>query len=292
MRDSTREDYEARIWRVQRYVQGHLDEPLSLDRLAEVAAFSPFHFHRIFRAMVGESLQEYVSRLRIELAAAAIVNTKKTIVEIALDAGYEAHESFSRAFRRRFGVSPKSYRESRGALGASIERLERGPKLSTTNTERTETVNVEIRTLPPRRVAFVRHVGPYTECAAAWGKLCASPRIARFFGPNMQMLGACYDDPDVTAADKIRYDACIVVDEGFEAGDGIDIQEIAGGDYAVCLHEGPYENLHGTYRGLYGQWLPESGREARSNPSIEIYLNDPKSTPPADLRTEIQLPLA
>jgi len=289
MRDRTRDDYEARIWRVQRHIQDHLGEPLPLEQLAAVANFSPFHFHRLFRAMVGESVQDYVSRLRLELSASALVNSQRPIVDIAFAAGYEAHESFTRAFRRRFGASPKSYRESRGALGQPFELPVTGPHLQPP--ERNHPVNVEIRNLPARRVAFVRHVGPYQDCGQAWARLCSSPRVARFFGPKPQMFGICYDDPDVTDAAKIRYDACLVVDGRFVPGDGVDVQDIAGGDYAVHLHVGPYENLHATYRRLYGEWLPSSGREVRSAPSLEVYLDDPKTTPPAKLRTEVCVPL-
>lgn len=291
MRDSTREDYEARIWRVQQHIQQHLDEPLLLEQLAAVANFSPFHFHRLFRAMVGESVQDYVNRLRLELAARALVDTRQPIVGIAFDAGYAAHESFTRAFRRRFGVSPKSYRTSRGTLGRPPELPLAGPKLETPDPSRNQPVNVEIQNLPARRVAFVRHIGPYKDCGKAWERLCRCPRVARYFGPKTRFLGICHDDPDVTDADQIRYDACMVVDAAFVPGDGVDAQEIAGGDYAVHLHRGPYENLHATYRRLYGEWLPRSGREARSAPSIEVYRNDPKTTPPDALLTEVCLPL-
>jgi AraC family transcriptional regulator len=256
MRDRTRDDYEARIWRVQRHIQDHLGKPLPLEQLAAVASFSPFHFHRLFRAMVGESVQEYVSRLRLELSASALVNTQRPIVDIAFAAGYEAHESFTRAFRRRFGASPKSYRESRGALGQPFELPVTGPHLHPP--ERNHPVNVEIRNLPARRVAFVRHVGPYQDCGQAWARLCSSPRVARFFGPKLQMFGICYDDL-TSPTPPGSYDACLVVDGRLCPRRRRRRTSPAARQH---LHVGPYENLHATHRRLYGEWLPSSGRSS------------------------------
>jgi AraC family transcriptional regulator len=101
----------------------------------------------------------------------------------------------------------------------------------------------------------------------------------------------CHDDPEVTPPERIRYDACVTVDEGFLPHDKIGVQTIAGGEYAVTTHEGPYEELGETYRQLLGQWLPRSGRELASAPCFEAYLNDPNSTDPADLLTDIHAPL-
>ena len=95
-----------RILRVQLYIEGHLDEDLSLGQLAEVADLSPYHFHRIFRATIGEGVAEYVRRVRLEAAAIALKATTDSVTNVAFDAGYGSHEAFTRAFRRRFGVSP------------------------------------------------------------------------------------------------------------------------------------------------------------------------------------------
>src|SRR5689334_20842577 len=111
VRPDTRQTYQQRILDVLVHVQRHLDQELSLDELARVAHFSPYHFHRIFRAMVGESVKEHVRRLRLERAASRLKRTDQPIVRIALDAGYEAHESFTRAFGEMFGVPPARYRE-------------------------------------------------------------------------------------------------------------------------------------------------------------------------------------
>jgi AraC family transcriptional regulator len=142
-------------------------------------------------------------------------------------------------------------------------------------------MEAQIETFEPITVAFVRHVGPYDQCAPAWQKLCSTPAVLSRMGPDTLSIGISYDDPDVTEPDKIRFDAC----------DGVDKQCIAGGDYAVMIHKGDYGGLHACYRWLYGEWLPNSGREPKSAPSLEIYRTDPSTTPPEENITEIRVPL-
>jgi AraC family transcriptional regulator len=152
-------------------------------------------------------------------------------------------------------------------------------------------MKVEIRNIERMRVAFVRHVGPYDQVGEAWDRLCTYLGKAGDLGAGSQFAGICYDDPDVTSPDKIRYDACVAVDENFEPEGDITVQTIGGGEYAVTTHFGPYDQLGQTYTKLFGQWLLHSDRELRSEPCIEFYLNDPDSTEPEDLLTDICLPL-
>jgi AraC family transcriptional regulator len=111
-------------------------------------------------------------------------------------------------------------------------------------------------------------------------------------GPDALPIGISHDDPDVTSPDKLRYDACLLVDDSFLGTGEIGVQEVVGGEYAVTTHRGPLSNLEQTYRRLFREWLPESKRELRSAPSFEVYRNDPGTTPPEHLVTDIYLPLA
>src|SRR5687768_15821101 len=117
----THETYRHRILKVQLFIQEHLDEDLSLERLARLAHFSPFHFHRLFRALVGEGVYEYVRRLRLERAAVLLKSTDRDVTAVAFDAGYETHEAFTRAFRRHFGLAPSRYRVAEGAPSEDAE---------------------------------------------------------------------------------------------------------------------------------------------------------------------------
>jgi AraC family transcriptional regulator len=278
----TEQTYRERILRVQLFIQEHLDEELPLDRLARVAHFSPYHFHRIFRGLVGEGVNEYVRRLRLESAAVALKSSGRSIIRVALDAGYGTHEAFSRAFRQQFGVSPSQYRAGRKPLS---------PTETQTMTTETAAREVRLENVPPRRVAFLRHVGPYSTVAPTFQRLMAWAGRRGLLGPQALMIAIPYDDPGVTPADKVRCDCCVSV--GGQVGpDGeVGVQTLEGGEYAVLTHTGPYRQLGESYRWLFGTWLPSSGREARHAPAYEVARNSPEDTPPEQLRTDIYLPL-
>jgi AraC family transcriptional regulator len=150
---------------------------------------------------------------------------------------------------------------------------------------------ISVQQLQPLRVAFVRHTGPYNLCGQVWDKLCAYLGKEGMLGGTNVFIGLCHDDPEVTPPAKIRYDACVTVDRDFLPEGEVGIQIIPGGDYAVTTHFGPYERLNDTYARVLGQWLPRSGRELGNGPSFEIYHNDPHSTAPEDLVTDVHVPL-
>jgi AraC family transcriptional regulator len=279
------------------HIQRHLDDDLPLDELARVAAFSPYHFHRIFRGMLGESVKEHIRRLRLERAAMRLKYGDTPVTTIAFEAGYETHEAFTRAFKAMRGLSPSAFRSSSGNFppletpkrvhyreGSEIENFEPVEPGG-------EIMEVTIRKLEPMRLAFVRHIGPYKDCGAAWDKLCARLGKQGRLGPDTKYIGMCYDDPDVTPADKIRYDACATVDGDFEAQGDIGVVTVEGGEYAFTTHLGPYEKLSETYAQLMGQQIPKLGRDCRHAPSLEFYLTDPENTDPEDYVTDIYAPL-
>lgn len=297
MSATTEQDYQKRMLRVLVHVQEHLDEALPLEELAAVAHFSPYHFHRIFRGMVGESVHQHVRRLRLERAAARLKHSDQPVTQIAFDAGFETHEAFTRTFRTMFGQAPSQFRtEHRSVPYPPVQSgVHYDPESKLDSFQPVppgdKPMDVTIEKLPPQRVAFMRHTGPYDQVGGTWGRFCGWAGPRGLLGPNAKFFGLCHDDPEVTPPDKIRYDVCLVVDESVQPEGDVGVQEVAGGDYAKTVHHGPYQNLAETYAGLCGQWLPTSGRELKSAPGIEVYLNDPNTTAPADLVTEIYMPL-
>jgi AraC family transcriptional regulator len=246
--------------------------------------------------MVGESLMEHVRRLRLERAALRLRHTDEPVTGIAFDAGYETHESFSRAFRGAFGASPSGYRKIRrdspsaAPSGIRFVSAAAPEDLEFHEPEESE-MRIAVRRLDPMRVAFIRHIGPYDEVEETWHRLMPRLGAAGWLGPDTKVIGLSHDDPEVTPPEKLRYDACVTVGPGFEPEGEIGVQEIPGGDYAFVTHHGPYERLGETYGALYGGWLPRSGREPRAEPCIEVYLNHPEETDPEDLLTDIYVPL-
>lgn len=297
MKPDTAQVYRERMLRVLVHIQKRLDEDLALAELARVAHFSPYHFHRIFRGMVGESVKAHIRRLRLERAAGCLKLTKRSVTRIAFEASYETHESFTRAFRDSFGVSPSQYRKQHRSF--SFERAPSGVHFSPDGArvvfhpldERGKNMKVEVKKMKPMRVAFMRHVGPYNECGATWERFMTWAGPRGLIQPDAMMFGVCHDDPEVTPPDKIRYDACLTVDEDFKPEGEVGVQEIAGGSYAVTTHFGPYDKLGETYAALCGQWVPNSGYEMRLAPCFEVHLTDPENTDPEDLVTDIYLPL-
>jgi AraC family transcriptional regulator len=283
----THETHRRRILKVQLFIAEHLDEDLSLERLARVAHFSPYHFHRLFKALVGEGVSEYVRRLRLEAAAVLLKTSGRPVIQVAFDAGYGTHEAFTRAFRQMFGVSPSQYRAGRRGAAPPVFH----PSEETTMTTTSSRPEVRIRTLKPLRVAFVRHLGPYREVGPTFERFCAWAGQRGLFGPDTLVLSVTWDDPEVTPPEKIRCDCCITVGEDFRPEGEVGVQTLEGGDYAVGTHRGPYERIGDLWNWLFGTWLPASGREVRHAPPFEVSLNSPANTPPEELLTDIYVPL-
>jgi len=289
MNERTRQDYEERILRVQMHIQKHLDRQLGIKELAGVACFSPWHFNRIFKAMTGDSPMDYARRLKLERSAWDLKYTTRPVTDIAFDAGYENHESFSRAFKKNFLMSPVGYRKSGSIVKLSPEKTIYS-KLTIKRYGETK-MEVRIENLDEITVASVRHTGSYFECHTAWQKLCSYESVMKNAVMPPLCVGIGYDDPDITETDKIRYDACIKVNEHFVPENGVVKQKIMGGEFAVLTHKGSYEGLHDCYRWLYGEWLPSSGYEPGLAPPLEIYRNSPETTPAKELVTDICIPI-
>src|SRR5216683_5785158 len=178
MKPETLESYTERLLKVLVHIQNHLDEDLSLEELAGVAHFSPYHFHRIFRGMVGESLREHVRRLRLERAALQLKNKREPVTSVAFDAGYESHEAFTRAFTTLFRVPPSVFRRNHRSLSfpqvpSGVHYVQNGGPAALHPRIGGGPMDVRVETLQPKRVAFVRHTGPYREVGPTFGRLYA-----------------------------------------------------------------------------------------------------------------------
>lgn len=255
-----------------------MDGDLSLPELAGVAAFSPCHFHRVFRAVTGEGVAEHVRRLRLERAASRLRGTSRSVLEIALEAGYQTHESFTRAFEAAFHTTPSRYRAERSYQAPPYHR-----ELPVTE--------ARLERLGPLAVVRLRHVGPYSEVGRTFERLAAWVGSKGLFGPWTQGLGIVYDDPEVTPAEHLRYDAAFAVPRA-TTGDG-DIQdlELTARNYVTAIHQGPYSGLAASYAAAVRWLLRHGGGELSDAPALEFYLNQPAFTEPEALLTKICLPV-
>jgi AraC family transcriptional regulator len=285
-REETIRDHQERLNRVMQYIQRHLSESLKLNDLAGVANLSPFHFHRIFQAYAGETLNCFVRRVRLEWAASQLCHTRRSVTDIALDTGYETHGAFTTSFTKHFGCSPSDFRKEKTVYLLQQQQLVIKPG------KEYRKMDIEIRDIEEKKVIYVQRIGKYSDSAGeAWQAVCAYAGPNGLIGPQSEFIGISYDDPTVTPEEKLRYDACITVDREVSAEGEVGVQSIPAGKYAVGLHKGPYDGLLEAYQYLYGEWLPESGRELRDAPCFEKYLNSPEDTAPEDLLTEIYAPI-
>jgi AraC family transcriptional regulator len=281
-RTTTRSDYGERLERVFTWLADHLDDTLDLTRLADVACLSPYHFHRVYRAMQGETAADTVRRLRLHRAAAELITGELPIPRVGRRAGYGSQEAFTRAFKAAYGVPPARYRAS---FVPTLTSGRREDAMETTTYETT------IRTEPAVRVAALRHQGDYQAIGSTFERLMALAVGQGLLGTDLRSFGIYYDDPSATPVSALRADACVAVPEGATPAGDLQLKEIRGGRYATVLHVGPYAELERVYRWLYGTWLAQSGEEPADAPTIEAYLNDARVVPPTGLRTEIWLPL-
>ncbi len=273
--------YEKRLIRVVEHIHDHPDGDLSLDALADVAALSRFHFHRIWTAMTGEPLAQTIRRVRLYKAAAELVKGHAPLAQVAAECGYRDQSAFTRAFRQAFGLTPGDYRKRGRAIPPTWQQ----------RLERSDMRQVEIREIAPRRLAGIPHRGDYMTVGVAFEKAGAAFAARGAFGQVRGMAGLYYDAPGSVPLKDQRALAGFVVTDEFEATPPLDGAEIPGGRFAVLTVTGPYTGLAAAYDWLFGPWLAQSGETPREEPVLELYLNTPMEVAPDALVTEIQIPL-
>lgn len=273
-------DYEKRLLRVLEHIHDNPAGDLSLDALADVAALSRFHFHRVFRALLGETTAQAVRRIRLARASALLVQSEEPIPSIARSIGYPNQHSFARAYGEFFGMTPAAFR-NRGEL-RPIPR----------NQPQKVTIMhpVTIRDEGSRRLAAVPHSGPYIDIGRAFERLSAILGARGQFGGG-RMVGVFYDDPSSVAPDALRSHAGYEI-AGFHPIEApLETITLHPGRHAVMTYTGPYAGLHAAYDQFYSTWLPKSGEEPADQPPFEVYLNTPMTAAPEELVTEIHMPL-
>jgi AraC family transcriptional regulator len=250
-------------------MQSHLDQDLPLDLLADEAGLSKFHFHKLFCRLTGETPKAYVDRLRLERAAIQLRIRQSPILEIALECGYRNHETFTRAFRAHFAMSPRDYRQqwSRQANDHRRTRL----KLATTAENHAQLSATRVVRLARVLVAFIRHIGRYERVAAShFHRLTAWARRHGIGGEAPLLLGIAHDAPGITPPDKMRFDCCIQVPEVFDVDGNIACQRTPAGDYALTDYVGSW-NLGPAYRTIVDRLRSDATLQIIGLPAIEIY---------------------
>lgn len=279
------EEYVKRTLKVMIYIEENIDEDLTLERLAKIACYSPFHFHRIFQAIVGETVHSYVKRLRMQTAAGKLLYTERPVTAIALDASFETPSAFTRAFKQFMGSSPKNYRSLNSATNLILQKIKELPMIKPDKIE---------KSLPDLHLLFIRRYGNYTQSpSAAWQSMFNFIKENNLDRSKLRYFGISHDDPQVASEDKLRYDAAILAPKGSKEKGEVGCQVLKGGKYAIFTHHGSYEGLEEAFNRIFLKWLPDSKEtfdEAREV-FCEYFNMEYVKTDPIKLVTELYIPL-
>jgi len=284
------------IKKVLYYIETNLQESFIIEDLAKVAGYSKFHFCRIFKLSVGESVMDYILRLRIEKSSFKLVQDN-SIIDVAYDVGYQTPNGFNKAFKKLFGISPTQYKKIRNDF---LDRF----KMKIMRTP-------EIIQLEEKWVVFTRETGEYTKSSKiAWERLSQNLNKLETLIPQDELLnmdqdieldenkgeylGICHDDPAITKPENIRYDAAIAwkkKDIEFLSKHGFESKIIQGGKYAMTQHLGDPEKNLDIWFALY-KWCDDNGYKYRDVPAFEKYVNilDYENDPTKQV-TQIYIPI-
>ncbi len=272
-----------RIDDLLRYIHAHLDQELALGVLAARAGVSPFHFHRLFKSLTGETPAKYVERVRLDQAAEALLLHDITILGVALDHGYEVAETFSRSFRRRFGLPPREYRR-RGRLQGSKALPDRSSVDSPSG--RYEISRTRVVKMRSTLVACKRVRGPYENVSSGlWDEIeiWLGKRNIR----GTRYIGVGHDNP---GADS-RYDAGVIVEVCFDGDDSVFCWKMPSGPYAVTSHVGPYSTLSDAIPKIYQQALAIEDFRVIGLPLIELYHSTRMRSDRLIEQTDVYIPI-
>lgn len=310
--------YATRINRVIDHIDAHLDHPLDLRSVAALAHFSPWHFHRIFQALTGETLANRVRRRRAEAAAQRLLAKPPVPVStIAVDLGFASAEVFSRVFRAHFGMSATQWRkggsrrwaqDNRQRLSKIHQELSKPSQVSSADNDEYHGMpslsrhhqpsgpppEVEYRSLAAGYVAYLRHVGPYghPNIGVTWERFARWCGLRGLPAPGGAFIGIAQDNPEITRPEHCRYDCCVEVPRTVQPDGEVGIQPFAGGRYACAAFQGKPEEIHEAWMRLYGEWLPSSGWQPDDSPAIEVYeLGGSAQMKPGELACLLCLPI-
>lgn len=321
-RKDSKDEYASRINRVIDYVKSNLDEDLSLDKLASIGLFSKFYFHRVFKSICGENLNDFVSRTRIEHSAFFLIHRPSSpITTIAYDVGFSSPSVYSRAFKKRFGMSPSFWRKTKspkskiciidsnigqvnsnlckevGKVTLYIDSRTQKPKWRI-NMKNDKSLKIQVQTMPDIHIAYVRHNGKYNPhdkvlFQGLFSKLMnwAIPRNL-FRPPETKAMTVYSGHPDTTAPDNLSVDACISVKKGTIVDGEVGKRVIAGGQYAVVsMIDATMDECGQAWDEVFNHWLPESGYQPGDGGYYCNHLNDPEQHPQKLHNVELYLPV-
>jgi AraC family transcriptional regulator len=284
LKQNTKEEHRKKINQVVDYISCHLDDKLDLNKLSEISAISPFHFHRIMKAYLNEPIGSYIIRYRVETGAHLLIYGSQQIDDIAYKIGYDSPTSFTKAFKKHFGVSPTEFRNNK-----NIHTME--TTIVNKVLPKGFTISPKITDRKIQKVIYVRLIGDYhsNDYGQAWEKIIKFMKSKHLFGFNQEYLGISVSNPNITESDKCQYDCCVTINKDVKPEGEIGVRNIEGGKYAVFNFKGSYDYFDAVYDAIYNNWLPESNFQLRDIPSFEKFVKHSKN--PDKNKTEVYIPI-
>jgi AraC family transcriptional regulator len=296
-----RTTYSSRIGKVLLYIDRNLEKDLSLTTVCKIAHYSPFHFHRIFVSITNETLNDYVTRKRIEKAASILIRKKEiSITELSTQYGFNSNASFTKTFKAFYGLPPSKFREKSSNKFTKVKRSP-GKKSETTFERYVDRISenlawmkqhadVSVRILDPFRVAYITNIGNVNAIGKTFEKLITWAKSKNVFNAQPKLLTVYHDSLKISDPARARQSACIMVNTSIKQDEEVAIMTINGGKYlvaraALLLAEFEYAWIS------FFVWISEHGHTIREEEIFEIYHNDPTQHPEGKCHVDLCVPI-
>lgn len=288
MRTDTKNAYLESITKAIAYIENNVTSDIQLKEIATQANLSQYHFHRVFKSLTGDTTKEFLTRLRLEKAALKLKHSQQDISQVAFDCGYQNHETFTRAFKDYFGLTPIDYRSSitELILNKQTEYSKAKIDLSTLNVQ-----GPVIKTIPDLHLAYIRHTGSYDKVGSSFQRLMLWAATHLVLKLKPVTIGIVHDNPDLTSEQHIRFDACVVLSKAIKANGEIGYKKIEGGKFAIFTYKGPYEGFYPVYDYIYNVCLFDKKFDLADKPALEWYIKSPPFYKPENFVTDFLLPI-
>ncbi|MDF2629079.1 MAG: transcriptional regulator, AraC family [Symbiobacteriaceae bacterium] len=249
------------------YIEAHLLDEIGFVDVARAVAFSPFHFHRLFQGVMGETITDHIRKRRLDGAAQQLVRTDRRILDIAVTYRFESQASFTKAFRRAYGVAPGAYRRKGVHMQMTDGEMQQAPVAHGICQA------PRIVELPERLMVGLEYIGKNQngEIPALWA---AFNRRACEVGNRVavgQAIGLCGSVENPTEECEFSYVAGVFVDRADEVPPGMVARTVPAGLYAVFTHEAGPEALGRSYEYIWGTWVPNSAYQPAGSHDYELY---------------------
>jgi len=287
-REASQDELPAHLNRAVRYIQDHYAEDLTLEKLASVACYSKYHFHRLFREHSGETVNDCIRRIRLERAACRLAaDFNASVAEVAWGCGFSNAQNFARAFKAHFGYSPTAFRHH-----PDMQILNSLPAAPAEN-ESKPPLQITVKELSSCRVAYIRVIGPFSPEAyiQPFNRLILWAFERGIIRDFLLLIGAGWGDPETIPKNIYIYDVCLAVPDDVEGEGDIRIQDLAGGRYAILHCEDTWDAINLESRRFSYEWMPESGYQPDARPFLSFFSNNSETNPRKIAIVDICLPI-